>query len=309
MNQFKEFKAIQLSWDEVSHLISCEIKKALGKAIKCDAHPDAYDYWCAAFPNYRMSVPEIHTLVGALRLTKEESFDCFPNEEEGATNVNSVGMKASETLLRHALPFEWAHYLFDDDYLWIISKHPLNPSEISLPKVDEFDFGGDDSVIAVGPKTVDISKLGYFDELEENAWELIKLHGHRFGIELKPKYQDECEGDECIDYYAAKAVVNSVLYLFKEAGVRFITSDSNSDAKFAQLTYENIDICPFCGEGCGTYMDGDDESRYRCESCGKEYYISFNTGSWSEEDGCYTVVEDVMDRHRKSYLKKENEDD
>ncbi len=225
MNQFK---TIRLSWDEVSHLISREIKTALGKTIRCNACPDAYDYWCAGFPNYRMPLSEIHMLVGALKLTKEESFDCFPNEEDGTTDIGSIGMKASEALLRRAMPFKWTHYLFDNDYIWIITNEQTDKSESKPEKKNEFDFGGDDSIIGIGPKTVNISRLGFFDELEYDAWRLIEAHAAQFGIKLIPKYPLEWNDDEeCIDFYASKRVVETILALFIEAGVKFITEEQN----------------------------------------------------------------------------------
>ncbi len=70
---------------------------------------------------------------------------------------------------------------------------------------------------------------------------------------------------------------------------------SGIEAKFASKTRENPCICPYCGaeQGIGVLMDGCDEGNFKCNACAQEYIVRYNLESWSEEDFCYTVIEDV----------------
>ena len=77
------------------------------------------------------------------------------------------------------------------------------------------DFG-DDCQIVIPKEPIDCSKLGYFDELESDCWDLVKGYLAKFGIELLPNE----DGEESMSDYIAKGVQDKIVELLQEAGVQ-----------------------------------------------------------------------------------------
>ena len=78
------------------------------------------------------------------------------------------------------------------------------------------DFG-DDCQIVIPKEPIDCSKLGYFDEMEGECWDLVKGYLAKFGIELLPNE----DGEEPMSDYLAKGVQDKIVELLQEAGVEF----------------------------------------------------------------------------------------
>ena len=76
---------------------------------------------------------------------------------------------------------------------------------------------GDDCQIIVPDEPVDCSSLGYFDELEEDCWSLVKAYCVRLGIKMIP---DE-DGKAPISFDIAKGIQDKILGYLEEAGVEF----------------------------------------------------------------------------------------
>lgn len=68
----------------------------------------------------------------------------------------------------------------------------------------------------VAPEEVDITKVGYFDEMEYELWNTIKKYLVLFGIQLE-------EPDEEPDWYTVKSVQDKIVQVLQEAGVNFKT--------------------------------------------------------------------------------------
>ena len=95
----------------------------------------------------------------------------------------------------------------------------LTQSEIEAEqreKEEYVDFG-DGCQIKLPEKPVNCSSLGYFDELEEECWRLVKQYCATFGIELLPQE----DGEAPISFDIAKGIQDYILEQFEEAGVRF----------------------------------------------------------------------------------------
>ena len=88
--------------------------------------------------------------------------------------------------------------------------------EERLKKGKVVDFG-DDCQIVIPKEPIDCSKLGYFDELESECWNLVKGYLAKFGIELLPNE----DGEEPMSDYVAKGVQDKIVELLQEAGVEF----------------------------------------------------------------------------------------
>lgn len=71
---------------------------------------------------------------------------------------------------------------------------------------------GDDCKISIPEQPIDCSKIGYFDELEYDCWELIKTYCGYLGIEI-------VSGD--ISFDIAKGIQDHIIEQFKKSGVQF----------------------------------------------------------------------------------------
>ena len=90
-----------------------------------------------------------------------------------------------------------------------LTDEELQQEQSAQRKVVEF---GDECVISIPAKPIDCSKLGYFDELEYDCWDLVKKYCDRLGIEIK-------SGD--ISFDIAKGIQDHVIEQFQNAGVEF----------------------------------------------------------------------------------------
>ncbi len=79
--------------------------------------------------------------------------------------------------------------------------------------VKEYEIG--DGTIIHAPEEVKADTLNFFDDLEYECWELFKQYAAALGIEI------EGEGDsDCIDFYIAKQIQETVLDIFQKDGVK-----------------------------------------------------------------------------------------
>ena len=78
------------------------------------------------------------------------------------------------------------------------------------------DFG-DDCQIVLPDEPIDCSRLGYFDTLEYECWDLVKKYCDHLGIEILP---DE-DGEEAINFYITKQLQDKILEGLQEVGVQF----------------------------------------------------------------------------------------
>lgn len=90
---------------------------------------------------------------------------------------------------------------------------------------DEYVDFGDGCQIKLPEKPVDCSRLGYFDELEEECWRLVKQYCATFGIEMQPQE----DGEAPISFDIAKGIQDYILEQLQEAGVRFNFEAQESD--------------------------------------------------------------------------------
>ena len=80
---------------------------------------------------------------------------------------------------------------------------------------------GDECLISFPNEPVDCSRLGYFDELEYDCWDLVKKYCGYLGIKIE-------SGD--ISFDIAKGIQDHIIEQFQEAGVQF---------KFEDIAEEN----------------------------------------------------------------------
>jgi hypothetical protein len=78
---------------------------------------------------------------------------------------------------------------------------------------------GDETIVSIPSTVVDCSRLGFFDEMEEECWALIKKYAELFGVEIVP--EDPNEDDEVISFDKAKAVQDLIIEFFEDSGIKF----------------------------------------------------------------------------------------
>ena len=93
---------------------------------------------------------------------------------------------------------------------------------------------GDECQIVIPNGEIDCSRLGYFDELESDCWNLVKQYCATLGIEILPNE----DGEEPIDFYIAKGIQDKILEELQNAGIKFkFESDMKGNEQAAE---ENI---------------------------------------------------------------------
>lgn len=75
---------------------------------------------------------------------------------------------------------------------------------------------GDEHEIKHSNETVDCSRLGFFDEMEESCWDLFKSYCELFGVQLINEDDDE----DAISFDIAKGIQDHIIDIFLKAGVK-----------------------------------------------------------------------------------------
>ena len=102
----------------------------------------------------------------------------------------------------------------EDSFRTLTESELAQEARLKNGKVADF---GDDCQIVIPNEPIDCSKLGYFDELESDCWELVKGYLAKLGIELLPNE----DGEQPMSDYVAKSVQDKVIELLQESGVEF----------------------------------------------------------------------------------------
>ena len=102
----------------------------------------------------------------------------------------------------------------EDSFRTLTESELAQEARLKNGKVADF---GDDCQIVIPKEPIDCSKLGYFDELESDCWDLVKGYLAKLGIELLPNE----DGEEPMSDYVAKGVQDKVIELLQEAGAEF----------------------------------------------------------------------------------------
>lgn len=85
----------------------------------------------------------------------------------------------------------------------------------------------------IAPEEVDITKVGYFDEMEYELWNTIKKYLMLFGIELEN--QDEP------DWATVETVQDKIVQVLQEAGVNFKTKTTHKEVIYREFPVVLLD--------------------------------------------------------------------
>ncbi len=84
---------------------------------------------------------------------------------------------------------------------------------------------GDECQIKLPTEPVDCSELGFFDEMEDECWELVKGYCAKLGIEMQPNK----DGEIPISYDVAKGIQDHILDTLQDAGVQMQFENQEND--------------------------------------------------------------------------------
>ena len=88
-----------------------------------------------------------------------------------------------------------------------------------------------DEVSALSSPMVDARGLGFFDELENECYELFESYCKKLRIELS--YSGP---NDCIDFYIAKEIQGRILDIFTECGIQINYNNDLQERRFIELT-------------------------------------------------------------------------
>lgn len=115
---------------------------------------------------------------------------------------------------------------------------------------------GDECAIQIPEKPIDCTKMGFFDELEYDCWDLIKKYCERFGIEIK-------SGD--ISFDISKGIQDNIIGQFQRAGVIFSFGENadetttlilNKEEKMAVGSLLDKALCSYQDEKTADLLSG-----------------------------------------------------
>ena len=89
---------------------------------------------------------------------------------------------------------------------------------------------GDECKLRIPTDAIDCSRLGFFDALEYDCFDLVKRYCDALGLEIIGE-----DGEDSISFDIAKDIQDLILSIFEKAGVRFkFDADDNVSASKGQ---------------------------------------------------------------------------
>lgn len=115
-------KAIRISWDSLSRIMSEEIGKILGRDIRCIASMNDVDYWAVAMPDERIPLSELFKILETVKANEAERQDSLPESAMSEFSVRDIGMEAANLILAGRLGYKWKAQYMDDYGMWILGE-------------------------------------------------------------------------------------------------------------------------------------------------------------------------------------------
>lgn len=121
MEKYEITRAVKLSWDMVAEMAKQELTKILGREIKkCTAKLYERTYWNVQFPYDRITLEELDKVLDALHATAEQREDSIPPKEDHQTDVDGLGMDASELLIYCFMGCQAERTAIFENEIWLL---------------------------------------------------------------------------------------------------------------------------------------------------------------------------------------------
>lgn len=119
-----EKRTVRLPWDQVCSIISDLISDVLDVQVSCRVIVNENEAWGVEFVDYRMSLPQLCTLVQMIHPTLDDWEDALP--DEGGVDVKDIGMYIAEKLMSNYLHLVWEHHIIASDGLWLVGVNDIS---------------------------------------------------------------------------------------------------------------------------------------------------------------------------------------
>lgn len=96
-------KAIRITWDSLSRIMSEEISKMLGREIRCRASMNDVEYWAIVIQDERIPLSELFKILETVKANEAERQDSLPESALTEFSVRDIGMKAANLILSSPL--------------------------------------------------------------------------------------------------------------------------------------------------------------------------------------------------------------
>lgn len=120
MRKYDATSAVKMTWDMAAEMAKREIAKILGREIKCTAKLYERTYWNVQFPNDRITLEELDKVLDALHATEEQREDSIPPVEDKQTDVDGLGMDASELLIYRFMGYQAERTAIFENEIWLL---------------------------------------------------------------------------------------------------------------------------------------------------------------------------------------------
>ena len=115
-------KAIRISWDSLSRIVSEEISKILGREICCKASMNDVEYWAIVIQDERIPLSELFKILETVKANEAERQDSLPESAMTQFSVRDIGMEAANLILAGRLGYRWKAQYMDDYGMWILGE-------------------------------------------------------------------------------------------------------------------------------------------------------------------------------------------
>jgi len=124
-----EAKAVKLTWDEVSELITKQVTEILGRDVVCKANIDDSDYWAIQLSEERIPVSELFKLMETVGADEAARKDTLPESAVKEFSSREIGMGTAELLLGRQLNIKWDAFHIESDSLWLLDVKEVGHDE------------------------------------------------------------------------------------------------------------------------------------------------------------------------------------
>lgn len=120
MKEYDVTSAVKLSWRMVAGMAEKELTKILRRKIKCTAQLYGKTFWNVQFPHDRITLEELDKVLDALHATEEQREDSIPPVEDKQTDVDGLGMDASELLIYRFMGYQAERTAIFENEIWLL---------------------------------------------------------------------------------------------------------------------------------------------------------------------------------------------
>lgn len=115
-------KAIRISWDSISRIMSEQISKMLGRTTRCEAGMSDVEYWAVVIPDERILLSELYKIFEAVNASEADKEETLADTARIEFSVRDIGMEVANLILSVHLGYRWKAQYMDEYGMWILGE-------------------------------------------------------------------------------------------------------------------------------------------------------------------------------------------